>query len=63
MKGIEKLDLNVNDEEALALAQFVKRLSWSDLRSCAVSDDEAWLIKHAIDKLQNALREEGYSPR
>ncbi|WP_202605166.1 hypothetical protein [Escherichia coli] len=28
----------------MALAQFVKRLSWSDLRGCAVSDEEAWVM-------------------
>ncbi|ELZ7237647.1 hypothetical protein ACJ5XM_005005 [Enterobacter hormaechei] len=47
----------------MALAQLVKRLSWSVLRGCAVSDEEAWVMKSAIEKLQQALREEGYAPR
>ncbi|MFW1545102.1 DUF7706 family protein [Vibrio parahaemolyticus] len=38
-------------------------MSWSDLRGCAVSDEEAWVMKSAVDKLQQALREEGYAPR
>ncbi|GCZ39466.1 TPA: hypothetical protein ACOEHN_003905 [Enterobacter kobei] len=63
MEGIEKLSLRLDENETMALAQFVKRLSWSDLRGCAVNDDEAWVMKSAIDKLQRALGEEGYAPR
>lgn len=55
--------LELDDQHAMALAQFVKRVSWSDLRGWAVNDDEGWLMKSAIDKLQHALCEEGYSPR
>lgn len=50
-QGINTLSLVLDDKEALALAQFVKRLTWSDLRGCAV------------DKLQRAMAEEGFSPR
>lgn len=63
MKGIEKLFLELDDKEAMALAQFVKRLTWSEMRACAVSDDETYLMKDAISKLQKALSEEGYAPR
>lgn len=31
-QGINTLSLELDDKEALALAQFVKRLTWSDLR-------------------------------
>ncbi|EBB0023808.1 hypothetical protein CF699_21860 [Salmonella enterica] len=55
--------LSLDAYEALALAQFVKRLTWSDLRGCAVDDDEAYVIKDAVDKLQRAMAEEGFSPR
>ena len=63
MEGIETLSLRLDENETMALAQFVKRLSWSDLRGSAVSDEEAWVMKSAVDKLQQALREEGYAPR
>lgn len=49
-QGINTLSLVLDDKEALALAQFVKRLTWSDLRGCAVDDDEAYVIKDAVDK-------------
>jgi hypothetical protein len=60
-QGINTLSLELDDKEALALAQFVKRLTWSDLPGCA--DDEAYVIKDAVDKLQRAMAEEGFSPR
>ncbi|WP_445553401.1 DUF7706 family protein [Escherichia coli] len=60
-QGINTLSLELDDKEALALAQFVKRLTWSDLRGGAVDDDEAYVIKDAVDKLQRAMAEEGVS--
>lgn len=45
MEGIETLSLQLDENETMALAQLVKRLSWSDLRGCAVSDEEAWVMK------------------
>ncbi len=32
-QGINTLSLELDDKEALALAQFVKRLTWSECRS------------------------------
>jgi hypothetical protein len=45
--------------ESLALAQFVKRVTWTAMRECAVDDDECYHIRAAIDKLQRALAEAG----
>ncbi|WEE80223.1 hypothetical protein LZ683_13140 [Comamonas testosteroni] len=56
-------NINLTHTDATALAQLVKRLSWSELRAYAVSDDEAYEIKYAVHKLQNALAEVGYAPR
>ena len=56
-------NINLTHTDATALAQLVKRLSWSELRACAVSDDEAYEIKYAVHKLQNALAEAGFAPR
>ncbi|WP_443089579.1 DUF7706 family protein [Xenorhabdus sp. Sc-CR9] len=38
-------------------------MSWAEIRACAVNDNEAWLIKDAIGRLQSALAWHGYSPR
>lgn len=49
--------------QALALAQLVKRLGWSEMRKNAVSDDEAYLMKDALGELQKALAAAGFDPR
>lgn len=53
----------LTDAQTLALAQFVKRLTWADMRGCAENDDEAYEIRAAVGKLQNALALAGYAPR
>lgn len=55
--------LELSALRALALAQFVKRLSWSAMRECAVDDAECYEIRAAIDMLQRALAQVGYAPR
>jgi hypothetical protein len=45
------------------LAQFVKRVGWSEFRSNAVDDDEAYLMRDAFDALRIELGIHGYSPR
>jgi hypothetical protein len=50
-------------DEALALAQFLKRVGWSQMRENAVHDEEAYLIRYALGEVQEALAGEGYAPR
>jgi hypothetical protein len=54
---------DLDETEALALAQFVKRVGWSEMRGCAVDDDEAREIRSAIEKLRESLADAGYAPR
>jgi hypothetical protein len=67
MPGLSTLNVSIpvylTDCEALALAQFVKRLGWTEFRACAVDDDEAESIRSAVGQLQLVLAELGYSPR
>ncbi len=53
----------LTDSQAMALAQFVKRLTWSEMRTCAIDDDETWVMKDAIQTLQKSLADAGFSPR
>jgi len=53
----------LSDENAWALAQFVKRVGFSDCRPLAVSEEEAWQMIHAAEILRCALAEAGYTPR
>ncbi|MDF1482055.1 hypothetical protein PYV55_08305 [Extensimonas sp. H3M7-6] len=49
--------------QALALAQFVKRVGWQEIRQNAVDDYEAYVMRDALGELAKALREAGYAPR
>lgn len=57
------LDLELTEQEALALAQFVKRIGWQEIRINAVDDDEAYYMRNAIAHLRSALSRQGFSPR
>lgn len=53
----------LSPSETLALAQFLKRIGWSEIRSCAVDDAEAYEIRDALDGLRQSLAEAGFTPR
>lgn len=55
--------LELTPQEALALAQFVKRVCWTEVRQNAVGDDEADLMMDAMREVAKALAEAGYAPR
>ena len=61
--AVARIALDLPGEEAQALAQFVKRLTWSAMSECAVDDAECYRIRAAIDKLQRAIADAGYAPR
>jgi hypothetical protein len=52
-----------SQEEALALAQLVKRITFTDVRQNAAGDAEAYLMLDALGEVQKALRGAGYDPR
>ncbi len=61
----EKITVTVEltDEQAQALAQYLKRYIWTDVRQSAASDEEAYLMRDAFNAMQYALTGAGYSPR
>jgi hypothetical protein len=58
-----RIDLQLPNKEALALAQFAKRVTWNAMRDCAVDEGECYEIRAAIDQLRRALADAGYAPR
>lgn len=62
-KAKAEIQMNLTHDQAFALAQFVKRIGWSDWRSNAMDDTEAREIRSACDQLRRALAEAGYAPR
>lgn len=57
------LRVELEREEGWALALLLKRLTWSDVRSCAQDDAETRVMLIAIERVQAALNDIGIAPR
>jgi hypothetical protein len=49
--------------QAYALAQFIKRVGWDEVRKNAVDDDDANNMNSAFVCVRKALDKEGIAPR
>ena len=63
MEPFVHLDFDLTPAEAVALAQFLKRVGVDDYRRLAVDRDEAWLMLDAGERLRAALAAAGHAPR
>lgn len=63
MSDVVTLTFELDDAQAWALAQFVKRVDWRSIRESAVSDEEAYLVRDSLGSLAKALRDTGHAPR
>lgn len=52
-----------SEEQAQALAQFLKRMGLADYRDHAIDEKEAYQMMHAGEKLRSALATAGFAPR
>lgn len=59
----EQITVELTIFQAEELAQFVKRVTWSQVRQNATGDDEADQMIQALGLIQKALAEVGYAPR
>lgn len=55
--------VTINDELADGLAQFLKRVGFSEIRQNAVDDVEACIMRDALNQVRIVLAEAGYAPR
>jgi hypothetical protein len=56
-------DLELTNAQAWALAEFLKRTGYTDIREKAVDDSEADDMQSALGELQKTLVRYGYNPR
>ena len=57
------LEVLLRDDEAMAFAEFLKRVGYSNYRSLAASMQEAYEMQAAGEKLREALAQQGIAPR
>ena len=55
--------IELTDQEAWDLAQFFKRVGFTDYRSNAIDDAEAYRMLAAGEKFRKTLAMHGYQPR
>jgi hypothetical protein len=63
MQPLVHITAELPPDQALALAQFLKRVGLDDYRRLAVDADEAWNMLDAGERLRTALAAAGYAPR
>lgn len=63
MEPLVRIAADLSPAQALALAQFLKRVGIDDYTGLAVDRDEAWLMLDAGERLRAALAAAGYAPR
>ena len=57
------ITVELSNDQALALAQLIKRIPLSNLQSNAHDDEEAYSMQSALEQVRKALSEQGCSPR
>jgi hypothetical protein len=62
-ESIVEITVILTDAQAWQFAQFLKRACFSDYRSHATSDTEAYQMIDAGEHIRRALAEQGYAPR
>jgi hypothetical protein len=57
------LHIELTQNEANQLAQFLKRMGLSDYRAKAQTDSDAYTMQDAAERLRASLADAGYDPR
>lgn len=58
-----RIEVPLSKAEAVALAQFLKRIGWNEIRVNALDDSDAYVMRDALRHVQMALVDQGYAPR
>lgn len=58
-----KINLDVTEDQADALAEMVKRICWVDIKALSTDDREATAMLDGVLRLRKALEVAGFAPR
>lgn len=57
------IEVELPDDLAIALAEFLNRVGYDDYRTLAVDQQQAYEMRDAGEKVRAALADKGYAPR
>jgi hypothetical protein len=60
---LRSLEIELTDEQAYALAQYLNRVQYDDFRRRAIDEDDAYIMQDAAAEVRKALADAGYDPR
>jgi hypothetical protein len=63
MQELVTVAVELDAEQAWALAQLVKRIGWADCRSLAEDEEQTRQMIQATERVRAALAAVGYAPR
>jgi len=59
MSGLVQISVELSEEQALALARFLKRVGWSEMRACSYDEAECYWVREALAAVRRELNEAG----
>lgn len=63
VSGSVQVTVGFSEEQAQALARFLKRVGWSEMRACSYDEAECYLIREALEAVRRVVNEAGFDPR
>lgn len=57
------ISVELSEDQALALAQLIKRIPFSDLQTNAMNEEVAYMMQSALGEVRKALADQGFAPR
>jgi hypothetical protein len=60
---LRSLEIELTDEQAHALAQYLKRVQFDDFRRRAIDENDAYVMQDAAAEVGRVLADAGYDPR
>ena len=61
--GHMEIKIEIQEDEAMALAQVLKRIGFSEIRKLSTSEEETYEAQNALESVRKALAETGFNPR
>jgi hypothetical protein len=60
---LRSIEIELTDEQAHALAQYLKRVLFDDFRRRAIDENDTYVMQNGAAEVRKALADAGYDPR